>query len=293
MEEENIVAESVVVDDEKELDDMIAATAQAVTEGGVPPKSTEIPVVKTDTVVEVPTAEGTTQGTENQPNDQVQYDLKVPVRGKFESEESYAVRTNIAEMIKAKEAAGTDSEKAVISEELKNFRKEFGHLINNNRSQLSTYDNSTPSDVTSDDDDQATPVSLEDVDAYFNQRMQAQENKLVTETFFNKYPEFTDTNVRDVFIDFFDSNYKIEGKTGGQLRQVLELARDAMFKPNQSIQERVLKGANVQEKVNAMQFPGGTIVRPGLTPDQQRSVDEMVSTGLMSEDQARKIILED
>jgi hypothetical protein len=62
-----------------------------------------------------------------------------------------------------------------------------------------------------------------------------------------------------------------------------------MFKPSESIQERVLKGANVQEKVNAMQFPGGTIAKSEYTPDVRKSIDELVATGL-SEEKAIELI---
>ena len=77
-----------------------------------------------------------------------------------------------------------------------------------------------------------------------------------------------------------DSNYNWNGKVGKDLMTVLELARENMFKPSETIQERVLKGANVQEKVNAMQFPGGTNIRTGHSPEKQKAFDELKGTGL-------------
>jgi len=64
---------------------------------------------------------------------------------------------------------------------------------------------------------------------------------------------------------------------------VLELARESMFKPSETIQERVLKGANVQEKVNAMQFPGGTIAKTDYSPEMRKDLDELIATGLSEE----------
>ena len=40
-----------------------------------------------------------------------------------------------------------------------------------------------------------------------------------------------------------------------------------------------------------MQFPGGTIVKPGLNAEQQQSVNELVASG-MSESKARELILD-
>lgn len=301
MKTEEQKAQEVVTDDDSdlELDKMISETIasagsqtqQAEHEDGVPSKTVEqkeeIPE-STDvskTAVETPSQEAQTD--EKTPT----YDLRVPVRGPFESEESYAVRLQISEMLKKRETASTEDERSEVQKELKKFREEFGHLINSNRSQFSQDRDDAPSDVQPDDGSQKKFVSVDELDKILAEKQIQTENKFIIDSFFSKHPEFSDQNVRDVFVDFFDSNYKIDGKSGSQITQVLELARSAMFKPAQSIEERVLKGANVQEKVNAMQFPGGTIVRNGLTPDQQRSVDEMKAAGI-SEDRARELILD-
>ena len=70
---------------------------------------------------------------------------------------------------------------------------------------------------------------------------------------------------------------------------VLELAREAMFKPSETIQERVLKGADVQQKINAMQFPGGSIAKGDFSPEMRKSIDELKSTG-MSEEKAIELL---
>ena len=72
---------------------------------------------------------------------------------------------------------------------------------------------------------------------------------------------------------------------------VLELARENMFKPSESIQDRVLKGANVQEKVNAMQFPGGTVAKSDYSPEMRKSIDELKATG-MTEEKAIELLTE-
>jgi hypothetical protein len=70
---------------------------------------------------------------------------------------------------------------------------------------------------------------------------------------------------------------------------VLELARENMFRPAETLQERVLKGANVQEKVNAMQFPGGTVTKADYSPEVRKSIDELKATG-MSEEKALELL---
>ncbi len=115
--------------------------------------------------------------------------------------------------------------------------------------------------------------------------------KNTLESFVSRHPELKDADVREVFFDFVDSNYNWSGKTGKDLMTVLELARENMFKPSETIQERVLKGANVQEKVNAMQFPGGTNIRTGHSPEKQKALDELKGTGI-SESMALELLEE-
>ena len=70
---------------------------------------------------------------------------------------------------------------------------------------------------------------------------------------------------------------------------VLELARENMFKPAETITERVLKGADVQNKVNAMQFPGGSTAKVEYSPEMLKSIDELKATG-MSEEKALELL---
>lgn len=285
MENENLnPIVDTVVDDESELDALINNTIneQKAENSGVvvPPETTKESVVTPVPATEVP------QEVEAQKEEPIS-DLRAPIQGKFESDESYQVRLHIAEMIKQRESASTEDEKDSIQNELKNFRKEFGHLITNNRSQP-LISNDTPSN-------EQEPQNALDIDSIVErklvERQASLENKFTIDNFFKNTPELKDENVRQVFIDFFDANYKIDGKTGDQIVQVLNLAKQAMFRKSDSIQERVLAGSNLQEKINAMQFPGGTIVKPGLTADQQQSVNELVASG-MSESKARELILD-
>jgi hypothetical protein len=121
------------------------------------------------------------------------------------------------------------------------------------------------------------------------QERTAGEVKSTLDNFVDRHYELKDEDVREVFFDFVESNYNWQNKSGKDLMTVLELARESMFKPSESIQDRVLKGANVQEKVNAMQFPGGTIAKAALSPDMQKSIDELKATG-MSEEKALELL---
>ena len=111
----------------------------------------------------------------------------------------------------------------------------------------------------------------------------AGEVKSTLENFVERHAELKDEDVREVFFDFVDDNYNWQNKSGKELMTVLELARESMFKPSETIQERVLKGADVQNKVNAMQFPGGTIAKQDYSPEMSNSIKELVATGLSEE----------
>lgn len=296
MEEENIVETPIENDDEDlELDKSIQDTIASLNtktdniEGGVPSEQTE-PETTTDKTevdedeVDLSTVEKGTAET------QEESDLTIPIRGKFETDTSYAVRMKIAEMIKAKKQAETVVEKNEIQEELRSFRKEFGNLINNNKSQLSFNNNdNAPSDVTPEKGESGRYIDESQLEQILSERETTFKNKNVVDSFFKTYKEFNDDSVKQVFIDFFDSNYRIDNKVGEQITETLELAREAMFRPKQGIQERVLKSADVNQKINSMQFPGGTVTKSALTPQQQKSVDEMVNAGV-SEEKARELI---
>jgi hypothetical protein len=132
-------------------------------------------------------------------------------------------------------------------------------------------------------------ATKEDIEAIVQRERQAVEVKSTLERFVDRHPELKDVDTREVFFDFVDSNYNWQNKGSKELMTVLELARENMFRPAETIQERVLKGANVQEKVNAMQFPGGTVNKPDHSPELRKSIDELKATG-MSEEKALELL---
>lgn len=296
MEPKEIVNDEVVVEDiddgsETELDKSINDTISRVrAEAGQEPIP---PTVETST--ETPSAEVVPPPVkEETPIEEASEAIDLttpPKKGKFESDDSYNMRLNLFDLIKARKAAQTPAEKDAIQEQMKALRTEIGDLSRAvQKPSLSNNNDDAPQA-----DPEKKPPNSADIDAIVDQRLIARQTAIeirsVTESFFEKHPVFKDPDVRDVFIDFVDSNYKIEGKSSKEVAVVLDLARQAMFRPNETVQERVLKSAGVQEKVNAMQFPGGTIVKPGVTPEEQKSIDEIVATG-MSEAKARQLILD-
>ena len=106
-----------------------------------------------------------------------------------------------------------------------------------------------------------------------------------------RHPQLADEDVRDVFFTFVDNNYNWQGKTGKDLMAVLEFAREAYFRPSETIQEKVLKAAKVQEKVGVMQFPGATDSQSGISPELKQSIEELKATG-MSEEKAIELLSE-
>lgn len=309
MENENDDIKNQQIDDDSELDSQINAilskNKSAEHAGSANPTETVIESndddeSTDDTSTEDTSSKDVSPQNESQSSNESQgtdeFDFKQPTKGKFESEESYQLRLEIAERIKEKKTAKSEEERSEIQKEISELRKEF-RFINNNRSQSFNRD-STDSDVQSRDETTQEKIEIDpqSLDKMVAEKVQSERVRIETESaitsFFDKYKDFKDNDVKQVFIDFFDSNYKIEGKNAKQVIQTLELARSAMFKPTESIQEKVIKSANVQQKVNAMQFPGGTIVRSGLNQEQEQSVKELMATG-MSEDRARALILED
>ena len=134
-------------------------------------------------------------------------------------------------------------------------------------------------------------ATKEDIEQIVQKERLAGEVKSTLDKFVDRHTELKDEDTREVFFDFVDSNYNWQNKSGKELMTVLELARESMFKPSETIQERVLKGANVQEKVNAMQFPGGTIAKTNYSPEMTASIKELVATG-MSEEKAIELLSE-
>ncbi len=132
-------------------------------------------------------------------------------------------------------------------------------------------------------------VTKDDLKAIVEQEHFEKDVTATINSFVEKHPELKDADTREVYFAFVEANYNWQGKAGKDLSTVLELARENMFRPSETIQERVLQGANVAEKVNAMQFPGGTVLKPGIPADKAQSVKELMETG-MSEEKALELI---
>lgn len=221
-------------------------------------------------------------------------EFKPPVKGKFESEESFQKRIELANLVKQRKEARTAEDKDSIQKDIQNIRKDLARLNSKNINNSLNPDEVPPKTLNElDQDEPEATVTIGEVERILEEREFERSVRSTIQTFVERHEILkNDEDQREVFFDFVESDFNWKGKTGADLLRVLEMAREAMFKPSESIQDRVLKSANVAEKVNAMQFPGGTITKPGLTPAQQKSVDELVATG-MSADKALELIMED
>jgi len=225
----------------------------------------------------------------------VEYEFRIPNKGKFESDESFEKRIELLDLVKKRKLAKTDEQRQLISEEIKTAKSQIKTLNGTDRfvnplNQKSDETTKTPAEVedetlTADRErlKQLGGATKEDIEEIVKQQSLATDVKNTLEKFIERHNELKDEDTREVFFDFVDSNYNWQNKGSKELMTVLELARENMFKPSESIQERVLKGANVQEKVNAMQFPGGTIAKTDYSPEMRKDLDELIATGLSEE----------
>lgn len=219
-------------------------------------------------------------------------ELRIPNKGKFESDESFEKRVELFDLVKRRRAAVTPEQKQALSQQIQTAKGQLKTL--NGSDKITNPPNTVEPTVPPQAEDEATKadrerlkalggVTKEDMETMLSERETTTAIKGTLESFVARHPELKDADVREVFFDFVDSNYNWNGKTGKDLMTVLELARENMFKPSETIQERVLKGADVQNKVNAMQFPGGSQPRAGIAPEKQKSLDELKGTGLSEE----------
>lgn len=229
-----------------------------------------------------------------------EYDFRIPNKGKFESDESFEKRIELMDLVKKRKLAKTDEQKQQISEQIKTTKGQIKNLngtdkfINplNEKSEVETPAQEEEDEVMKADKErlkQLGGATKEDIAEIIQQERLAGEVKNTLEKFVERHTELADEDTREVFFDFVDSNYNWQNKSGKELMTVLELARESMFKPSETITERVLKGANVQEKVNAMQFPGGTVAKTDYSPEVRRSIEELTATG-MSEEKALELL---
>ncbi len=225
------------------------------------------------------------------------YEFRIPNKGKFESDESYEKRVELLDLVKRRKLANSPEQRQKLSDEIETTKNQLKNL--NGVDKITNPLNSVESTVPAEESEslkadrerlkQLGGATKEDIQEIINQEKVISDTKSTLETFVGRYPELKDADIREVFFDFVDTNYNWEGKTGKALMTVLELARENMFKPSESIQERVLKGADVQNKINAMQFPGGTIPKSDYSPEMRKSIEELIATG-MSEAKAVELL---
>ena len=227
-----------------------------------------------DTSSQVSAQEDKSKGSEGQ--QESEYDFRAPIRGKFESDESYQVRFEIAQKIQERNNAKSQADYNKIQEEIKSLRSELSSIGLNEKITRSHNNHTVGASPESND-------SLAQVHDLIRKEFETREISSTLNNFVAKHKELQDEVTRDVFFDFVENNFNYQGKTGQDLARVLELARSAMFRKSESIQDRVLKSANVQEKVNAMQFPGGTVTRQGMSPELQKAHEELKGQGLSEE----------
>jgi len=226
------------------------------------------------------------------------YEFRVPNKGKFESDESYELRIQLLDQVKRRKSATTPEAKAALSEEIS---KTKGQLKNLNGADKSINNlNKTVEEPKVVEEDEATKADRErlkalggatkdDVQEIVRQERLQLDIKSTLDKFVERTAEIKDSDVREVFFDFVDQNYAWQGKTGKELLTILELARENMFKPSETIQERVIKGANVAEKINAMGFSGNTGGKVEFSAEKKQSIEELKATG-MSEEKAAELI---
>ena len=241
------------------------------------------------------------------PNDEAkpeEYDYRIPNKGKFESDESYEKRIELMDLVKKRKLAKTDEQRQTISDDIKTTKNQLKTLNGSdkiiNPLNESGVESKKPEAEEEDEGLKADKERLkalggatkEDIQEILQQERLQAEVKNTVNTFVERHAHLKDDDAREVFFDFVDNNYNWQNKSGKELMTVLELAQESMFKPSETIQERVLKGADVQNKVNAMQFPGGTVAKQSYSPEMKQSIKEMTDTG-MSEEKALELLAED
>lgn len=293
--------------DEAELDKELNASIEAVKAGD---KAEPLVQPKTEVKAEEPPATKaeekpakTKEEPASKPQDEAKkeegYEFRIPNKGKFESDESYEKRIELLDLVKKRKLAPTSEQRQNLSEQIQTTKNQLKNLngidkISNPLNQVESAKPEVEDEALKADKErlkQLGGATKEDIAEIVRQERVAADTKSTLEKFVERYPELKDADVREVFFDFVDSNYNWNGKTGKALMTVLELARENMFRPSESIQERVLKGANVQEKINAMQFPGGALAKTGYSPEQRKEIDELKATG-MSEEKALELLSE-
>ena len=290
------------VNEDAELDKSLEESINSVKAGKeLAPKKEEVKPEEKEVTPEVPKVEVPSTPPVVEAKKEDEYAFRVPNKGKFESDESFEKRIELMDLVKKRKLAKSDEQKQQISEQIKTTKSQIKNL--NGADKLInplTQKSGVEAEKKVEAEDEALKAdkerlkqlggaTREDIEQIVKQERLAGEVKGTLEKFVDRHSELKDEDTREVFFDFVDSNYAWQNKSGKELMTVLELARESMFKPSETITDRVLKGANVQEKVNAMQFPGGTIAKQTYSPEMKKSIDELTATGL-SEEKALELL---
>ena len=225
-------------------------------------------------------------------------EFRIPQKGKWETDEAYEKRVELFDLVRRRRAATTPEAKKELSEEISKAKgdlKTLGGTERFTKPPTEETPEGDPNPQLESDKNRAKELGLmtkEEVAEYLRQERITQEVQSDLKGFIEAHKELQDEDVREVFFDFVDNNYNWQGKTGQDFKAVLGMAYDNMFRPSETVQERVLKGANVSKSVNAMQFPGGTTTKSSHSPEIQKSIDELKATG-MSEEKALELLAED
>ncbi len=293
------VTPEVEVEDDSELDKVLEESIESVKAGKKldPVEEGEAKSEESEGATqEVPETEETS--TPPVEAEKEGYEFRIPNKGKFESDESFEKRVELLDLVKMRKLAKSPEQRQELSDQIKTTKNQLKTLNGTDKIINSLNDNQNPIEEKEEDETfkqdkerlrELGGATKEDIQKIIEDNRINENIKNTLDNFVGRHKELSDEDVREVFFDFVDSNYKWQGKSDNDLMTVLELARDSMFKPSESIQERVLKGANVQEKVNAMQFPGGTIAKTDFSPEMQSSIEELKAAG-MSEEKALELL---
>lgn len=231
-------------------------------------------------------------------------EFRTPNQGKFESDDAYSKRVELFDLVKQRKAATDPAVKTQLTEKIKAAKGELKTLGGTERFIPSkTGESATGATGASGATGEVDPAlaadqerlkalggaTKEEVAAMIAQTAHDATIRSDVNNFVEAHPELKDEDVREVFFDWVDSNYLWQGKSGSALKGTLEMAHDAYFKPTESVQDRVLKAADVAGKVGAMAFPGGTGSKVAYSPEMKQSIDELKATG-MSEDKAVELL---
>lgn len=227
-------------------------------------------------------------------------EFRIPNKGKFETDEAYEKRVELFDLVKRRKAATTPEAKASLSEEIKRAKGELKDMGISGRFNQTRVEGAPTGPTGEVDPDVAADqarlkalggATVDDVTEIVRQERLQQEVQSTLQKFVSDAPELQDPDVREVFFDFVENNYVWQGKSGKELMATLGMAYENMFRPAETVQERVLKAAGVAEKVGAMQFPGGTGSKTTFSAEMQASIDQLKSTG-MSEEKAIELLSE-